>query len=914
MKKFYTKRFSLICAFAASALLLGGGCSEDETEPAIGSKGVSSEVFVSSDAGSRTIKVETSGPWQARLTPETRLWVSVDGADSGETGGSLNLNYRTNNSLPRKGTILVSSARQQVVDTIYLMQYGTTPLLEFKYIGKQYSSVSTIDSVAIDTNIPLSKKIYWTVVYDENSAAEPWADSVSYAQDFKYFRFRIADNKKFEPRTARFRLRFQDDWGEDHTTYFTAYQGIPGGTAETREMTFEELRGLIAEAEGEITLDQDIAVSGTVISDWASPNMAGSPMPKAAEKPDLGINDCTAYMQNADASLGLALVTTDAQQNNLQRYDKLKLWCKGLTLTKRSNPERYTLSGVTQDHIVTKEAGTAEELPAKRRFIDQLTDADIYTQVTLKRCQMAVRTGRFIPVHINYTNSFNNYYPAAVLDRHGDMIYLMTNHGCDWRFKEMPDGEGTITGIIVHEPYTFFERGGDIGRYQIRNVTREDIALDESADNVFSAVAVEWSPDGSKDPRAYAFPQYPHPATDSGQAHCVAATTGSGLSFMSTYAWLAVGSAYRAAENGLTINNASWGHKQLWDTAKNTGNSLIFEFSTQGVSSTQCSFVFTCRYHSAQGGLRYWTAEYSLDGDNWKKLTDFTVPDNGNWGNMQLEQLSGDKNVWMQVPTEILGQSVAWIRLRPVQNKIGTATTYDTATIASNGQVANAFTEESLTALAGRYGHPYAILCKESGFPVGLTSKYPIELRNRLLEDVPLWHGAIHTRIKDINVVVLHLYPFGTYPNGQGAAGTGNTYRDREINCILDSTIRRYPVEPLWLMAGDFNSYSPKDADAMPANTYFETHSIVLKSGYCDALRDRHSQFFHTVPTPYNGESTADQRRIDFIYASQAVMREITDSRIIYDEFTATHSDHYPVMIEFRHYPSGKQASGVALK
>lgn len=226
----------------------------------------------------------------------------------------------------------------------------------------------------------------------------------------------------------------------------------------------------------------------------------------------------------------------------------------------------------------------------------------------------------------------------------------------------------------------------------------------------------------------------------------------------------------------------------------------------------------------------------------------------------------------------------------------------------------NAFTEESLTALAGRYGHPYAILCKESGFPVGLTSKYPIELRNRLLEDVPLWHGAIHTRIKDINVVVLHLYPFGTYPNGQGAAGTGDAYRDREINCILDSTIRRYPVEPLWLMSGDFNSYSPKDADAMPANTYFETHSIVLKSGYCDALRDRHSQFFHTVPTPYNGESTADQRRIDFIYASQAVMREITDSRIIYDEFTATHSDHYPVMIEFRHYPSGKQASGVALK
>lgn len=102
-------------------------------------------------------------------------------------------------------------------------------------------------------------------------------------------------------------------------------------------MTFADLRSLIAEAEGEITIDGDIAVSGTVVSDHTSPNMAGSPMPKAATKPDMTLNDRTAYLQNADASLGIALVTTDAGQNNLSRYDKLKLWCKGLTLTKRSD-------------------------------------------------------------------------------------------------------------------------------------------------------------------------------------------------------------------------------------------------------------------------------------------------------------------------------------------------------------------------------------------------------------------------------------------------------------------------------------------------------------------------------------------------------------------------------------------------
>ena len=517
------------------------------------------------------------------------------------------------------------------------------------------------------------------IAYDP--AGTQWITDVTFSESA--VSFVVAENTGDQPRSASLKITYKDTDVECSSTLRL--------TQEVKQLSIADLRAMIPGAEGEVELTGEKMLSAVVISDAGNYNMETNPN-LTDTSIDFSVNEKTAYIESLDGQYGLRIVTKLPADNILKRYSSVQLSINGLKLVKESNPERYTLTGFTKEHVLNQNAGTAADLPKKEKHISELTDADIYTQVTLKRCQMAVRTGRFIPVHINYTNSFNNYYPAAVLDRHGDMIYLMTNHGCDWRFKEMPDGEGTITGIIVHEPYTFFERGGDIGRYQIRNVTREDIALDESADNVFSAVAVEWSPDGSKDPRAYAFPQYPHPATDSGQAHCVAATTGSGLSFMSTYAWLAVGSAYRAAENGLTINNASWGHKQLWDTAKNTGNSLIFEFSTQGVSSTQCSFVFTCRYHSAQGGLRYWTAEYSLDGDNWKKLTDFTVPDNGNWGNMQLEQLSGDKNVWMQVPTEILGQSVAWIRLRPVQNKIGTATTYDTATIASNGQVANAFT------------------------------------------------------------------------------------------------------------------------------------------------------------------------------------------------------------------------------
>lgn len=72
----------------------------------------------------------------------------------------------------------------------------------------------------------------------------------------------------------------------------------------------------------------------------------------------------------------------------------------------------------------------------------------------------------------------------------------------------------------------------------------------------------------------------------------------------------------------------------------------------------------------------------------------------------------------------------------------------------------NGFTTEKLTALSARWGHNYAEMCKESGYPVSITSKYPIEVVSRILDGV--WHGGIHVKIKGINILVLHLYPFRT--------------------------------------------------------------------------------------------------------------------------------------------------------
>ena len=72
-------------------------------------------------------------------------------------------------------------------------------------------------------------------------------------------------------------------------------------------------------------------------------------------------------------------------------------------------------------------------------------------------------------------------------------------------------------------------------------------------------------------------------------------------------------------------------------------------------------------------------------------------------------------------------------------------------------QECNKFTQKSLEELARSYGHPYAVIVKEKGYPTGLTSKYPITDIQKITNNMT--HGFILARVKDLNIVVLHLNP-----------------------------------------------------------------------------------------------------------------------------------------------------------
>jgi exonuclease III len=115
---------------------------------------------------------------------------------------------------------------------------------------------------------------------------------------------------------------------------------------------------------------------------------------------------------------------------------------------------------------------------------------------------------------------------------------------------------------------------------------------------------------------------------------------------------------------------------------------------------------------------------------------------------------------------------------------------------------------------------------------------------------------------------------------------------------------------------GDLNSLSPQDAydqsqllkqmqDAGTkkfgtATLRFEVITSILKSGLVDVVKQAHPNFEFSVPTPYNRDAEHfTQLRLDYIFTSSDLVKNLKSARIIRTAVTDQLSDHYPVAAEF---------------
>lgn len=220
-------------------------------------------------------------------------------------------------------------------------------------------------------------------------------------------------------------------------------------------------------------------------------------------------------------------------------------------------------------------------------------------------------------------------------------------------------------------------------------------------------------------------------------------------------------------------------------------------------------------------------------------------------------------------------------------------------------QEMNDFTQKSIEAFAIRYGHPYAVISKTEGFPVALSSKYPIVNVQKVVDN--MHHVYLVANIRGINVIVIHFSPFN--------------YKKRqlEVNEII-ARASLFPKNENIVIMGDFNSLSQVDDIYYKDEGYLKTArerelkeshirnlnngqfdytvtGAMQQAGYVDLLRKFHSDKQFSIPTKKYGSNYP--KRIDFIWANSVFAKTAVSTDILQDPQTDVMSDHYPVLATF---------------
>lgn len=226
------------------------------------------------------------------------------------------------------------------------------------------------------------------------------------------------------------------------------------------------------------------------------------------------------------------------------------------------------------------------------------------------------------------------------------------------------------------------------------------------------------------------------------------------------------------------------------------------------------------------------------------------------------------------------------------------------------------YDEEKLKSDALKWGHPFVEILKTSGYSVGITSREPIVVKEKILDD--MHHGALHCKVYDIDIFVVHFSPF-SYQK-----------RREEAKIIMDKLSKLSTGQNKYLVLGDFNALSPFDAHLYKDNPRLlenkraseiehdhvrnlledQLEYSVLGSllGYplIDVVQRFTSSWDNRVSCPTQvfesekGEGRPmNSTRIDYILSSPFLATKCVNAGVLNKKDTYYLSDHYPVMAEF---------------
>lgn len=224
------------------------------------------------------------------------------------------------------------------------------------------------------------------------------------------------------------------------------------------------------------------------------------------------------------------------------------------------------------------------------------------------------------------------------------------------------------------------------------------------------------------------------------------------------------------------------------------------------------------------------------------------------------------------------------------------------------------YNEEKLRVQATKWGHHYVKILKTEGYPTGITSRKPIILKERVIDD--LWHGMLHCETYGIDFFVVHLSPADA------------NFRLKEA-AIIAQKIKAIKSDK-YIILGDFNAHSPFDETVLKnnrillekyANNTSEKYSnlrlgeydySVISSFLALPAIDVSNNYINvtnkfTFPSPvligsYRNsmdEVIETRQRIDYILTSPIIAKSCTNVTIYNSGEADSFSDHYPIMAEF---------------
>ena len=686
-------------------------------------------------AGSFVITVVSDGEFNAEIV-EGDQWIHFEDGKSTYSGNSadksITVYYDVNRTVLRSGKISLTRKHRKVeieVSQVGILsedfsidQQNLWVGAEGGFLSSKVLTLSAADDIEIVTE------------YVEEGLGQ-WISQER--MDNNYLKFNVAENMSSEARHA---VIVVSKKGTSLSGRIQVGQAAAG--VEYTYVTVSELKSMI-QSPGSIQLDGHIVLKDVIVLNDNLEGNGAENINVTSIVQDLTVADRTLYVSDAEGQSGIRMDFNSGADLLVKRFDHIEVDLAGATLTWLQEPDRFVVSGLESQAVMSNEVGSVSDVTVKQKKMSELTSSDVYTLVELLDCEIPVRKGPYVGIDVRHYNLMSKY-PMVIRDAEGSSMHMVVNTTCSWHRDGtgMPQGSGSVIGVIVHEHCDNFEWDqtaadamvssglgldyvtdlGHIGLYQIRPVAKSEIALADDFEDGFSKLVCEFTYVYS-DVAQLLIPNYVDNvifSTDgeyqammtlnlnSGDKVAQQAistkrdwsllgpykdgqiadiTTGNGIyCYGQSAVWFTTASQENLGRTqaridkscGSAWNATSWSVNKYWQV----------DVSTKGLTADHAPMSIQLGavngYGDRVGGPRYWKMVVSTSEDDSESvIAEYTVPDFPQNGNRRVWHCPGHKYMSFNIPehVDVWDKDRITIKMIPVNTKADNGDSYSNGTI-----------------------------------------------------------------------------------------------------------------------------------------------------------------------------------------------------------------------------------------